>query len=210
MSFTSLTTPSLMSTGKGCYKWRSSGLLHVHVCTSTLTHMNGHTRTYTQWFICCCQQPVPDSLSSKRGIATWLMGFRKAGLEETSRSDSTHYQPLETSASSLLLLRSIFKTSPRRHPVWEVAQLISAVARARCCLANTCMLCVRPGGHPRSCWAQRGASGMGATSPSGQSSPEHIQHISDARGSPKGGMSFAIHSSGVRISAKTYIFTIGT
>lgn len=43
------TTPSLMGTGKGSYKRRSSSLLHIHMCTSMFTHtqMDAHTHTHS-------------------------------------------------------------------------------------------------------------------------------------------------------------------
>lgn len=204
------TTTSLTSTGKGCYKWRSSSLLHIDVCTSTCTHTSGCTHTYTQWFIRCCQQPVPGSLSSKRGNIAQLVGFRRAGLEETWRGHSIHYLSLERSASSILLPRSIFITSPWNHFIREIAQLIATVERVCCCLASTCMFSAHPGVDPRSCWAWSSACGVGETGLSMQSDPVCIQHISDARESPKGGRSFAVHSSEVRISVKTYMCSMGT
>jgi len=133
------------------------------VYTSTLTHRNGCTRTYTQRFKCCFQQLATDSLSSKSSITTQPMGFTRKfcsifaeqGWKGPTGGHSIRSLSLERPASSLSLLTSFFITSPWRHPVWEIAQLISAVARVCRCPAPTRMLCEHPGCIP-------GAAGHGA------------------------------------------------
>lgn len=128
------TTPRLMGVGKGCYKRRSSSIVHIHMCTGMLPHtwMEPHAHT------CLCVAVSNQALIhwTKRGNTAQLMGLR-SGSSILSLS-------LEKSASSVLLLRSVI---PQRCPVQELAQLISAVVHICCCLAATCMICVDPGGH---------------------------------------------------------------
>lgn len=176
-----------MTTGKGCYKWRSSSLLHIHMFTSTFTHTqtDAHTRTHSGLYAAGSNQSM--HWAQRGGITTQLLGFIRKfcsisedqGWKRPQEVTPSIPCPWQRPASAILLLRCIFITSPWRHPVQEMAELVSAVARVCCCLGATYMLCEHPGVHATSCWtwsswAQSSANRMAVTDLSLQSNREHI------------------------------------